>query len=138
MSKYLKKIIVVVLITLILIAGIIILKVTLTKKTIIQNYKTYNIGELIISVPENEMEKFPVIFIFGGINYATPEWMFQQVPKELLYHSICVFCSYKNSFENVFSEAFIFLVKIILSVEIFLSSAFPQVLLMFKMRIPTP
>src|SRR3989339_467139 len=85
--------------------GILILKVALTKKTIIPNNKTYNIGELIISIPETEMDSYPVVYVFGGINYATPEWMFSQVPKELLYNTICVFCLYKKSVINAVSEA---------------------------------
>jgi len=66
---------------------------------------TKKIGKLLISIPKSKKESYPLIYVFGGIDFATPEWMLQQVPIEILSKAIVVFAPYTSSFESVKSEA---------------------------------
>lgn len=66
---------------------------------------TKKIGKLLISIPKSKKESYPLIYVFGGIDFATPEWMLQQVTIEILSKAIVVFAPYTSSFESVKSEA---------------------------------
>lgn len=103
-----RKIILAVLIAAALIICIVILQKILSKKEIIPGNKINNIGELIISIPETKFENYSVVYVFGGIDYATPKWLLSQTPNELLYNLIVVFCPFTKSFTDSKSLAEIF------------------------------
>lgn len=65
----------------------------------IPDNKIDELGNVIISIPETKLESYPIIYVFGGIDYATPKWMLSQVPKEILYKSIVVFIPYTVSYD---------------------------------------
>lgn len=62
------------------------------------------LGELIISKPKTDM-KYPLLYVFGGMYYANPDWMLKQVPKYLLSRAFIVFAPYTTSFNSVKSRA---------------------------------
>ena len=44
--------------------------------------------------------KYDLVIIFGGMYYATPEWMFSQIPTDGLYKNIVVIAPYTMSFDK--------------------------------------
>lgn len=62
------------------------------------------VGELIISKPKTE-KKHPLLYVFGGMYYANPDWMLKQVPQYLLSRALIVFAPYTTSFSSVKSRA---------------------------------
>ena len=66
----------------------------------IMDNKTEKVGSLIFSTPATKLETYPLIFIFGGINYATPSWMLSQTPKDILAKAIIVFVPYTTSYSS--------------------------------------
>lgn len=71
------------------------------KKTIMSNKKLSLGNSVIVSVPDTKMSKYPLLVIFGGISYATPEWMYSKIPKDILYKSIVVIAPYNLSYDTV-------------------------------------
>lgn len=61
-------------------------------------------GELIFSKPKTKM-KYPLLYIFGGMDYANPKWMLEQTPKYLLSRSFIVFAPYTTKYSTVKSSA---------------------------------
>lgn len=57
-------------------------------------------SNLIFSKPVSDF-KYPLIYVFGGIDYANPDWMLKQVPSYLLSRSFMVFAPYTSSFDSV-------------------------------------
>jgi hypothetical protein len=55
---------------------------------------------LIFSKPVTKF-KYPLIYVFGGIEYANPDWMLKQVPSYLLSRAFVVFAPYTSSFDSV-------------------------------------
>ena len=60
--------------------------------------KSHNV---IISEPPFPTHDNSVCVVFGGINYATPEWMMKQVPKELLDKKTFAFAPYTSNIQSV-------------------------------------
>ncbi len=56
---------------------------------------------LVFSKPVTELKKYPLIYIFGGISYATPDWMLKQTPAYLLSRAVIVFAPYTSVFSAV-------------------------------------
>jgi len=87
------------------------------KKPMIKNidFKMGNnitkIDNLIFSMPVTKFTDYSVIIVFGGINYATPTWMLNQVPKELLSKAIFVFAPYTMSYDSVSQKINDFITK---------------------------
>jgi hypothetical protein len=61
-------------------------------------------SELIFSIPDKKGE-LPIIYVFGGISYATPEWMLKQTPQYILSRAFVVFAPYTSSFNSVKTKA---------------------------------
>jgi hypothetical protein len=55
---------------------------------------------VIVSIPETKYAKYDLVIIFGGMYYATPEWMFSQIPTDGLYKNIVVIAPYTMSFDK--------------------------------------
>lgn len=55
---------------------------------------------VILSVPNTKYPTQSLIVIFGGMYYANPEWMYNQIPKEGLYKNIVVIAPYTMSLEK--------------------------------------
>jgi hypothetical protein len=89
------------------IAGIVIYKTRTPKKEepIKEDIKLGNTtskeGDLIFSMPLSKFSEYPVVVVFGGISYATPTWIMNQVPKELLSKAIFVFAPYTMPYSTV-------------------------------------
>jgi len=89
------------------IAGIVIYKTRPSKKEepikgdIKQGNTTSKEGDLIFSMPVSKFSEYPVVVVFGGISYATPTWIMNQVPKELLSKAIFVFAPYTMPYSTV-------------------------------------
>ncbi len=62
--------------------------------------KIFENSGLIFSVPDKE-SKVSLIYVFGGISYATPEWMINQVPEDLLSEKLFVFAPYTSDYYTV-------------------------------------
>ena len=60
--------------------------------------KSHNI---IVSEPPFPTHDNSVCVVFGGINYATPEWMMKQVPKDLLDKKTFAFAPYTSNIKSV-------------------------------------
>jgi hypothetical protein len=86
----------------------------LTKKAYQEYYKkSYPTAEsqhlaksknIIISEPPFPTRDNSVCVVFGGINYATPQWMMSQVPKNLLDKKTFAFAPYTSNINEVESE----------------------------------
>jgi hypothetical protein len=59
---------------------------------------------IIVSEPPFPTNDNSVCVVFGGISYATPSWMMQQVPKNLLDKKTFAFVPYTSSIGQVESE----------------------------------
>ena len=64
-------------------------------------------GDLIISVPVTKADKYPINYVFGGIDYANPDWMLKQTPQYILSRSIVVFAPYTKSFDSINVDSFL-------------------------------
>ena len=53
---------------------------------------------------ESEMSKNNVLLVFGGINYATPEWMESQIPLEIIDNNTMLIKAYNTNIEEVIDE----------------------------------
>jgi hypothetical protein len=89
------------------IAGIVVYKTRPSKKEkpIKEDVKLGNTtsteGGLIFSMPVSKFSEYPVVVVFGGISYATPTWIMNQVPKELLSKALFVFAPYTMTYDSV-------------------------------------
>jgi len=72
-----------------------------TEPTLVKsNTKKVLSDGVIISIPDTKFTKYNLVIIFGGMYYATPEWMYKQIPSEGLYKNIVVIAPYTMSFEK--------------------------------------
>jgi len=55
-------------------------------------------GDLLITIPKDSGKKLPLLFVFGGLYYANPSFMSQQVPSTFFDKAIIVFapCAQKG------------------------------------------
>jgi hypothetical protein len=89
------------------IAGIVIYKTRNSKKEdaskedFMLGNTTSTEGELIFSMPVTKFSEYSVVVVFGGISYATPTWVMNQVPKELLSKALFVFAPYTMTYSTV-------------------------------------
>jgi hypothetical protein len=89
------------------IVGIIVYKTRPRKKdsTMEEDFKLGNTtskeGDLIFSMPISKFKEYPIVIVFGGISFATPTWIMNEVPKELLSKAIFVFAPYTMSYDTV-------------------------------------
>lgn len=65
-----------------------------------KSYDTIDYNGLIIIKP-TEKTNFNVIYVFGGMAYATPKWMLEQMPKDILLKNMVVLAPYTTSFTKV-------------------------------------
>lgn len=99
------------------IAGIVIYKTRTPKKEepIKEDFKLGNTTStesgLIFSMPVSKFSEYTVVVVFGGISYATPTWIMNQVPKELLSKAMFVFAPYTMTYDNVAQKIKEFVVK---------------------------
>lgn len=70
----------------------------------VKGNKTTTVGSLIVSVPNTKLQSYPILYVFGGIDYANPQWMLSQTPSDILYKAIVVFAPYTSTFSSVKSE----------------------------------
>ncbi len=62
---------------------------------------TFNKGNLIISIPVTKAKSYSIVYVFGGIDYATPEWMLKQVPQYILSRNVVVLAPYTIGFDSI-------------------------------------
>jgi hypothetical protein len=60
--------------------------------------KVIKIKEIRLSLPQKKQKKYPVILLFGGLDYATPDYMLEHCPQYLLSRCIvaAVPCAYQK------------------------------------------
>lgn len=98
----------------IVIAGLITLSIVgamyyfMFRKKIVMSNKKLSLGkgyknkkDIILSMPDTKMKEYPLLVVFGGMAYATPEWMYSKIPKDVLYNAIVVIADYETSFTDV-------------------------------------
>lgn len=56
---------------------------------------------IIVSIPSTKYGKYDVLIIWGGISYATPDWIYSQIPKDILYRYIVVIAPYNVKLSTV-------------------------------------
>ena len=65
-----------------------------------KGYSTKLQGDSIITIPHTNFPKNDVVIVYGGLHYATPRWMYEQLSnstaKELMYTSIFIFVPYNT------------------------------------------
>jgi len=72
------------------------------KRIIIPNNTKTNLSNsIIVSIPAGDFDTYDVDIIFGGIGYANPEWMYSQIPKDVLYRDIVVVAPYTTNLSKV-------------------------------------
>lgn len=54
---------------------------------------------ILLTLPNSKWERYDLIYLWGGINYATPSWMLSQIPKNLLLSNIFAVIPYNVSFD---------------------------------------
>lgn len=65
------------------------------------DYETTKETVYTITKPKNNDAIYDVIYVFGGMSYATPTWMLEQMPKEIFLNNIVIASSYHNSLNSV-------------------------------------
>jgi len=58
-------------------------------------------------IPKSKLGKYDVIFVWGGISYANPEWMKEQIPEDLFYGNIIIITPYSikwNTLKGIYNE----------------------------------
>lgn len=68
------------------------------KKRLANSYTKSTEGDFIITIPDSNDKEFDVVYIFGGMAYATPSWMFKQVPKDIFLSNVVIFAPYTSNF----------------------------------------
>ena len=58
-------------------------------------------GDIIVSLPETKMDSYPALIVFGGLSFATSQFMYDTMPKDMLYKAIVVFANYNTDFKLV-------------------------------------
>ena len=70
------------------------------KKYTISDFTTKKSGGSIITVPKSDLKKYDVVIVYGGIAFATPDFMLKELKdssaKNLLYSNIFIFVPYTN------------------------------------------
>jgi hypothetical protein len=69
-------------------------------KTNMSNIKSIS-GGLILSVPSTKNDNYPLLVMFSGISYATPEWLYKQIPLSVLYNAVVIIAPYSKSYESI-------------------------------------
>lgn len=64
------------------------------------NYEKSSYRGLIVSTPNNNTS-FDVLIVFGGISYANPEWMYKQLPREVLLNNLVFIAPYTEALSSV-------------------------------------
>lgn len=65
------------------------------------SYATHKSSGMFITKPNSDSNSFNVIYVFGGINYATSEWMKAQMPQSYFLNNVVVIANYTDSFKTV-------------------------------------
>jgi hypothetical protein len=68
------------------------------------SYRNFNIGGLIVTVPDTGGDRFNVVVIYGGQHYANRSWMQKQTPAEIMDKVICVFAEYTMAYATVITQ----------------------------------
>lgn len=68
-----------------------------------KNTKTQNIGDLIINEPANPKDNTYAL-IFGGMHYAKPKWMFEQLPDNIKNSKNIIIAPYTTSLSSVLDK----------------------------------
>ena len=100
MNKTTKTILITTAVGATLIIGISVLLKYGVKRVTKKNYLLKTIGDSIYTIPETPFKKVDVVVIYGGLHYATPNWMFKEISKytpDLLYSNIFIFLPYSAS-----------------------------------------
>lgn len=58
-----------------------------------------NIGDSILVTPDKPMDNTACV-VFGGVEYATPKWMLDQIPEELQYRKTIVILPYTSTIDH--------------------------------------
>ena len=54
-------------------------------------------NKVIATLPKAKYGKYDVIIVWGGMHYANPDWIIEQMPKELFYTHIIIVADYKTN-----------------------------------------
>lgn len=68
------------------------------KKNWIMGNKKTTIKSMIFSIPETKSESYNLLVIFGGLSYANPEWMYKQIPENILSQNFIVIAPYNLNY----------------------------------------
>lgn len=68
------------------------------------SYNEFNLKGLIVTVPNTGGDRFNVVVIYGGQDYANRRWMQKQTPAEIMDKAICVFAEYKMAYTPVIQQ----------------------------------
>lgn len=58
-----------------------------------------NIGDCILVTPDKPIDNTACV-VFGGVEYATPKWMLDQIPEELQYRKTILLLPYTSTIEH--------------------------------------
>ena len=65
------------------------------------SYDSFSGGGVNVTIPKGDQKNYPIVVIFGGIRYATKEWMQKQVPYPMFSNHIFVFASHNQFYSSV-------------------------------------
>jgi len=64
------------------------------------DYNAVTDNGFIITIPQSNVKNWNVVYIFGGMAYATPKWMFNKTPKSILLNNVVIFAPYTSTFKS--------------------------------------
>ena len=72
----------------------------------IPNFDSFTVYEnsgkkVIATLPKAKYGRYDIIIVWGGMRYATPEWMMEQMPKELFYTHIIILADYRINWNQL-------------------------------------
>jgi hypothetical protein len=67
-------------------------------------YKTINDNGFIITIPDSNKKQFDVVYIFGGMAYANPKWMYSKIPSSVFLNNVVIIAPYTSKFSSTKSK----------------------------------
>lgn len=65
-----------------------------------KGYKEHVHKSVIVTIPEGGAKSHPILMIYGGLRYATREWMMKQIPPSYFKSHILVFANWGSTYAS--------------------------------------
>ena len=65
-----------------------------------KGYSEHKHKSVIVTIPEGSAKSYPILMIYGGLRYATREWMMKQIPSSYFKSHILVFANWGSTYAS--------------------------------------